>query len=94
MFAIRLEALKKLMDDPEFVEKLEKCKTHKEVLNLVIEFAEKHSLRLDRFRWYDWYYWCTICHKWIPKDSVVYAKNGTPLCPYCHKAVRQRSRNT
>jgi len=46
MFAIRLEALKKLMDDPEFNMKLDKCKSFEEVQKLVIEFAKKKGFKV------------------------------------------------
>jgi len=44
-------------------------------------------------RFYDHYYWCRTCQKWIPKEKAVQNENGKLLCPYCHKQVRTKARH-
>ncbi|MCD6243405.1 hypothetical protein J7K06_06995 [Candidatus Bathyarchaeota archaeon] len=42
---------------------------------------------------YDYFYWCTQCQKWIPKDKAERNKKGYPICPSCHKRVRMVARH-
>jgi len=46
------------------------------------------SVRQKRF--YDKYFWCSVCQKWIPKQKAIKLKNGY-YCPYCKKKLRTRS---
>ncbi|MCD6562985.1 MAG: hypothetical protein J7K23_03585 [Thermoproteales archaeon] len=38
------------------------------------------------------YYFCSLCHRWWPKEKVVFDKNGRPVCPVCRKQLRTRPR--
>jgi len=42
----RREIIEKLLEDPEFNVKLDKCKSFKEVQKLVAEFAEKKGFKV------------------------------------------------
>ena len=44
--AIKSEKLAELMEDREFVSKLEKCKTSEEVIQLILEYGRRKGLSI------------------------------------------------
>lgn len=66
-----------------------------------------HRRRKGEFIFYQKYYWCENCHKWIPKqDAIFKEKGGTNgiteyykirkdhyRCPICQSKMRTRKRS-
>ncbi|MEM2911597.1 MAG: hypothetical protein QW146_03745 [Candidatus Bathyarchaeia archaeon] len=42
------------------------------------------------FNFYDWYYWCTQCSRWISKNTAVPDIKGSPCCTNCGKRLRTK----